>query len=131
MNAFDLVVTVALGSTFASILLNKDVSLAQGALAMVLLIGLQFLVTWTRVRGCWVRRLVNGEPALLLHRGQFLHGALRAARVTEDEVRLSIRSAVVAHRRGGCGSSDRGGVQRGSGRGGTGRAELGGCDQAG
>jgi len=30
MNAFDLVVTVALGSTFATILLNRDVSLAEG-----------------------------------------------------------------------------------------------------
>lgn len=33
MNAFDLVVTVALGSTFATILLNSDVSLADGVLA--------------------------------------------------------------------------------------------------
>jgi len=32
MNAFDLVVTVALGSTFATILLNRDVSLAEGVL---------------------------------------------------------------------------------------------------
>lgn len=95
MNAFDLVVTVALGSTFATILLDKDVSLAQGALAMALLIGLQFLVTWTSVRVGWVRRLVTGEPALLFHRGQFLRGAMRAARVTEDEVRSSIRSAGV------------------------------------
>lgn len=95
MNAFDLVVTVALGSTFATILLNKDVSLAQGALAMALLVGLQYLVTWTSVRVGWVRRLVTGEPALLFHRGNFLRGAMRAARVTEDEVRSSIRSAGV------------------------------------
>ena len=51
MNAFDLVVTVALGSTFATILLNKNVSLAQGTLALALLIGLQYLVTWARQVG--------------------------------------------------------------------------------
>jgi hypothetical protein len=39
MNAFDLVVTVALGSTLATILLSKDVALAEGALAFALLIG--------------------------------------------------------------------------------------------
>ena len=33
MNAFDLVVTVALGSTLATVLLTKDVALADGALA--------------------------------------------------------------------------------------------------
>ncbi|WP_407939580.1 hypothetical protein [Methylophaga nitratireducenticrescens] len=48
MNAFDMVVTVALGSTLATILLNRDVALAEGALAFALLIGMQYLVTWSR-----------------------------------------------------------------------------------
>lgn len=39
MNAFDLVVTVALGSTLATVLLTSDVALAEGTLALVLLIG--------------------------------------------------------------------------------------------
>jgi uncharacterized membrane protein YcaP (DUF421 family) len=33
LNAFDLVVTVALGSTLATVLLSKDVALAEGLLA--------------------------------------------------------------------------------------------------
>ena len=93
MNAFDLVVTVALGSTLASVLLNKNVSLSQGIVAFALLIGMQFIVTWSSVRIWWVRGLVTGEPALLLYRGELLSGALRKARVTEDEVRAAVRSA--------------------------------------
>jgi uncharacterized membrane protein YcaP (DUF421 family) len=93
MNAFDLIVTVALGSTFATILLNRDVSLAEGTLALALLIGLQYLVTWSSVRVGWVRKLVTGEPALLLYQGQMLGSAMRVARVTEDEVRSAIRSS--------------------------------------
>lgn len=93
MNAFDLVVTVALGSTLATILLSKEVTLAQGILALVLLIGMQFAVTWSSVRVRWVRRLVTGEPALLVHRGELLPSALRKARVTEDEVRAAVRAA--------------------------------------
>ena len=50
MNAFDLVVTVALGSTLATVLLSKDVALLEGVLAFAVLIGLQFLVTWSSVR---------------------------------------------------------------------------------
>ncbi|RZJ88157.1 MAG: DUF421 domain-containing protein, partial [Hymenobacter sp.] len=42
MNAFDLIVTVALGSTLATVLLSKSVALADGLLAFALLIGLQF-----------------------------------------------------------------------------------------
>ncbi|MFN3846729.1 MAG: hypothetical protein ACK4RZ_13055 [Paracoccaceae bacterium] len=38
MNAFDLVVTVALGSTPATVLLNDAVPLAEGIVALMLLI---------------------------------------------------------------------------------------------
>lgn len=93
MNAFDLVVTVALGSTLATVLLTRDVALAEGLLAFAVLIALQFVVTWSSVRARWVRRLVTGEPRMLLYRGAYLPGALRIARVTEDEVRAAIRAA--------------------------------------
>lgn len=93
MNAFDMVVTVALGSTLATVLLSKDVTLAQGSLAFALLICMQFLVTWSSVRTRWVRRLVTGEPALLYHRGEYLPAALRRARVTRDEIRAAVRAS--------------------------------------
>ncbi len=96
MNAFDLIVTVALGSTLATVLLSKDVALAEGALAFLLLIGLQFAVTWSSVRVSWIRRLVTGEPQMLLRRGAVLPAALRRARVTEDEVRAAVRAAGVS-----------------------------------
>ena len=96
MNSFDLVVTVALGSTLATVLLSKDVALAEGILALALLIGLQFAVTWTSVRARWVRQWVTGEPLMLLYLGEFLPAALRRGRVAEDEVRAAIRSAGLA-----------------------------------
>lgn len=96
LNAFDLIVTVSLGSTLATVLLNKDIALAEGAVAFALLIGLQFAVTWTSVRVRWVRRLVTGEPQMLLCRGEALPAAMRQARVTEDELHAAIRQAGLA-----------------------------------
>ncbi len=93
MNAFDMVVTVALGSTLATILLNRDVALAEGVLAFALLIGMQYLVTWSSVRIPWVRKIVTGEPALLVYEGKLLPSALKRARVTEDEIHSAVRSA--------------------------------------
>ncbi len=92
MNAFDLIVTVSLGSTLATIALSADVALAQGLLALALLVALQFAITWSSVRWGWVRRTVTGEPSLLLFRGQYLQAALRRARVTEEEIRAAVRS---------------------------------------
>lgn len=96
MNAFDLIVTVALGSTLATVLLSKDVALAEGALALGLLISLQFIITWLSVRVSWVKRVVTGEPLLLLYEGELLLDALYRARVTRDEVRSAVRSSGLA-----------------------------------
>lgn len=93
MNAFDFVVTVALGSTLATILLSQDVSLAQGCLAMALLIGLQYAITWSSARMRWIRRLVTGEPTLLLYRGVLLDEAMRRSRVTDDEIVAAVRAS--------------------------------------
>ncbi len=93
LNVFDLVVTVSLGSTLATVVVSKDVSLADGATAFAVLIALQFIVTWSSVRVRWIRKLVTGEPVLLLHRGLMLDAALRKTRISEDEVRAALRAA--------------------------------------
>ena len=93
MNAFDLVVTVAIGSTLATIVLSRSVALAEGLLALALLIGMQFAISWSSTRMPWLRRVVTGEPRLLLRDGTMLDDALRDARVTREEVRAAVRSA--------------------------------------
>jgi uncharacterized membrane protein YcaP (DUF421 family) len=96
MNAFDLVVTVALGSTLATVLLSQDVALAEGILALALLIGLQYAIAWLSVRSEKLRHVVKAQPRLLFYRGGFLEGALRAERVTREEVKAAVRSQGMA-----------------------------------
>lgn len=91
MNAFDFVVTVALGSTLATVLLSSSVALAEGLLAFALLICLQLVITWLSVRSPRFQSLVKAEPRLLVFRGHLLRGALRHERVTEEEVLATIR----------------------------------------
>lgn len=92
MNAFDLIVTVALGSTLATIILSKDIALAEGITAFALLISLQFVITWLSVRSQTVSDLMKSEPKLLLHKGEFLRQAMKHERVNEGEVLQAIRS---------------------------------------
>ena len=92
MNAFDLVVTVALGSTLASSILSSDVSISEGLLAFALLCLLQFVVAWLSVRSERFRDLIKAEPTLLFHRGRYLPAQLRRERVTREEVLAAVRS---------------------------------------
>lgn len=96
MNAFDFVVTVALGSTLATVLLSSNVALAEGLLAFALLVFLQFAVTWLAVRSSTFRRLIKNEPKLLFYDGKFLQGAMRAERVTKEEVEAAVRQQGLA-----------------------------------
>lgn len=96
MNSFDFIVTVALGSTLATVLLSKDVALAEGLTALVLLVILQWLITWLSTRSNAVTRLVKSEPVLILRDGQMLHGAMRGARVIESDVLQAVREQGLA-----------------------------------
>ncbi len=93
LNAFDLVITVALGSTLSAVLLNKSISLAEGVTAFGLLISLQFAITWLSVRSRGVEQIVKSEPTLLLRHGEFLDRALRKQRITRHEVMSAIRTS--------------------------------------
>lgn len=92
MNAFDFIVTVALGSTLATILLSSDVSWVEGAVALTLLAALQFLVAFLSTRWGVIRRAITAKPALLVSDGAPIWDAIRANRVTESQVMQAIRS---------------------------------------
>jgi uncharacterized membrane protein YcaP (DUF421 family) len=96
LNAFDLVVTVALGSTLATVLTSKDVPLVDGIAALGLLVGLQYAVAWGARRWPRMNRIAKSEPRVLFHRGRFARDAMGAERVTEDEVLAAVREASVA-----------------------------------
>ncbi|WDQ99898.1 DUF421 domain-containing protein [Devosia sp. J2-20] len=92
LNAFDLVVTVALGSTLSAILLQESISLAEGAVALALLIFAQFLVTFFSVRSSRFAQIVRSEPTLLAKDGRFCQSALTSQRVTRDEALSVVRA---------------------------------------
>lgn len=96
MNAFDLVVTVALGSTLAATVMNDQVALAEGLSAFALLALLQLAVTFLSVRWKPVREAVKSEPSLLFYDGGFVDGNMKRERVTEDEVLAAMRSRGLA-----------------------------------
>ena len=90
-NAFDFVVTIALGSVLASALMSSSVSLLQSIVALCVLVLLQFAITFTSVRSPFMRRLIKAEPALLLEAGTYRHDIMRRERVVEAEIRAAIR----------------------------------------
>jgi uncharacterized membrane protein YcaP (DUF421 family) len=92
-NAFDFVVTVAIGSTLATVLVSGQTSLVQGLVGFGLLVVSQRVVAWLAMRHPRFRHWIKSTPRLLLRDGRIDTGALRAERVTEAEVRAAVRAS--------------------------------------
>lgn len=91
MNAFDFIVTVAVGSAFGRVLTAKSVALAEAVVAFALLIGLQYIVAWLQSRWPYFKRVVTNPPTLLFFQGDFLRESMRRQRVSETELRSAVR----------------------------------------
>lgn len=90
-NAFDAIVTFALGSMLATAILSPSTPLVQGVVAFGLFVFLQFLITWISVRSPLFRRMIKASPTLLVSNGRMLHEVMKRERVTEGEVLAALR----------------------------------------
>ena len=93
LNAFDLVVTVSLGSVLATVVVSRDVSWSEAAAAIGVLVLAQLSVAGGSARYRMLRGAVRAAPAVILRDGALLDGAMRDHRITESDVRQAVRSA--------------------------------------
>ena len=91
LNAFDFVVTVALGSILATTILSRDTAWTEGALALTALCSLQWLVAKASLKWPWFFRVTRSTPRLLLFDGRFIGAAMDSARIGPSDVRAAVR----------------------------------------
>lgn len=95
-NAFDFVTTIALGSILATALTSTQVSLDQSVTAFIVIVMLQFVITFTSVRSRGVLKLIKSQPTLLLFKGQYRLDAMQRERVAKAEILAAIREKGMA-----------------------------------
>ncbi|GEK88739.1 Protein of unknown function [Alkalibacterium putridalgicola] len=93
MNAFDFIVTVALGSVLATTIVNYKASFWSGILTFAMLVTLQHVATWLSVRYKSVGSLLKSDPALLYYNDTFQEQAMRKERVDRNELKQAIRKS--------------------------------------
>jgi uncharacterized membrane protein YcaP (DUF421 family) len=95
MSGFDFAITIAIGSILASVTLWQKPTLLEGAVALGVLFGLQFVVGNLRKRLPGVTALVDNAPLLLMDGTEVLSDNLRRANMTEADLRAKLREANV------------------------------------
>jgi uncharacterized membrane protein YcaP (DUF421 family) len=93
LNVFDWVVTVALGSALAALIVSPDIALVQGLVGIGGLIAMQHILSLVTSRWERARRLVTAEPVLIVRDGELLRDAMRRERLADSEVLQALRQA--------------------------------------
>ena len=92
LNNFDWIVTVMIGSLGASTVLLENIPFIEGAASIVTLYMLQFLVTKYASISPAFSSIILSEPRIVFYQGQFLPEAMRAERLTRQELECAMRS---------------------------------------
>lgn len=96
ISAFDVLVTVAIGTMLGSTALSRDPSYARGVVALVTLLSLQVAVAAARRRWDTVGRALDFRPLVVVRDGETrLGGGLLGPQLTPDELRSLLRKAGV------------------------------------
>ncbi len=92
LNNFDWIVTVMIGSLGASTILLENIPFIEGAASILVLYVLQFLVTKYASISPQFSSVILSEPRIVFYQGQFLPDAMRAERLTRQELECAMRS---------------------------------------
>jgi uncharacterized membrane protein YcaP (DUF421 family) len=96
MSAYDLLVTVALGSLLASIPLGAGLTIADGLAAIITYLVLQQIMRWTIKRSKRAEQVVRDIPKIMVWDGQFIEKHMRESSILEGEVRAAVRRSGIS-----------------------------------
>jgi uncharacterized membrane protein YcaP (DUF421 family) len=91
MTPFDLTLLLLLSNSVQNAMTGPDTSLLGGAVAASTLLVLNYLVATVSGRNRKLRRLVEGEPSLLIHDGKIIEAHMAREHVSMDELHRALR----------------------------------------
>lgn len=97
LSAFDVVVTVALGSIVATTAVARNPAVAEGVAAVATLLVLQVILAWARRRSVRFEKILAFSPERVVQDGELrLPSGLMSSQLTEEELRSRLRTVGVA-----------------------------------
>lgn len=83
---FDLILLIVLGDSLQQGLTQDDYSVTGALIAVTTIAVLQRLIAYTSFRFGFMRRVLEGEPIVIVQDGRLIESNLRRERLTPDDV---------------------------------------------
>jgi uncharacterized membrane protein YcaP (DUF421 family) len=95
MTPFDLVLLIVLGDAIQQGLTQDDYSVTGAMLAIGTIATLQVFTSYLSFRSSKARKVFEGQPIVLVDRGEIVRENLKRERMTEDEVAEEMRASQI------------------------------------
>jgi uncharacterized membrane protein YcaP (DUF421 family) len=96
MTPFDLVLLIILGDAIQQGLTQDDYSVTGAVIAVGTMATMQVLTSYLSFRWRLARRILEGEPIVVVDRGKLVEHNLKRERMTADEVAEEMRQQQIA-----------------------------------
>jgi uncharacterized membrane protein YcaP (DUF421 family) len=96
LSAVDLVVLIILGDAIQQGLTQDDYSVTGAIIAVSTIAALQVGTSYVSFRSRRARRVLEGEPIVIVQDGKLIERSLKRERLTEDEVAEEMRAQQIA-----------------------------------
>jgi uncharacterized membrane protein YcaP (DUF421 family) len=96
MSPFDLILLIILGDAIQQGLTQDDYSVTGAVIAVSTIATLQVFTSYLSFRSERARKVLEGQPIVLVERGKFVDHNLTRERMTEDEVAEEMRSQQIS-----------------------------------
>lgn len=92
LNVFTYISGIVIGSMVADIILHDDIALWPSMFGVALWTGLAFCVELMALKNVKVRELLDGQPIILIKKGQIHYAALKKERMNIDDLTMMLRT---------------------------------------
>jgi uncharacterized membrane protein YcaP (DUF421 family) len=96
LSAVDLVLLIVLGDAIQQGLTQDDYSLTGAVIAISTIAALQVASSYLSFRSRRARRILEGEPIVIVEGGKLIERNMKRERLTEDEVAEEMRQQQIA-----------------------------------
>lgn len=96
LTPFDLVLLLIISNVVQNAVIGNDNSLGGGLLGAVVILTLNWVVVVATYRFKPLRRLMAGEPTLLVHNGKVFQDRMEREKISMDDLNAALRKSGVA-----------------------------------
>jgi len=92
LNVFTYISGIVIGSMVGDIILHSDIKFGRSMLGVALWVGLAICVELVALKSIKARELLDGQPIILIKKGQIMYPALKKERMNIDDLTMMLRT---------------------------------------